>query len=299
MLAGSFSFTLMAEFAHVLTRECDWQIVTAARAALVALCAGLIAYFAKAKLVFLRPWRLWVRSVAGSCSMICTFFAFATLPAADVLTLTNTFPIWVAVLSWPLYGKPPGWKMLAAMLIGIVGVGLVEQPHLQAGNVGVFSALAAAFFTSVAMLGLHSLGNIDPRAIVFHFSSVATIITLGAYFLIPRTHELIGGSGYVAAKMAGMALTATIGQIFLTIAFRSGAPAKVSVIGLTQIVMALGFDACLWDRQINGLAILGTLLVIAPTAWLMTRADSIDELEPVDIERANRPTPQLPETLRP
>src|SRR5258707_193050 len=78
-----------------------------------------------ARLVFW-PWRLWVRSVAGSCSMVCTFFAFAKLPAADVLTLTNTFPIWVAVLSWPLYGRPPGGKMLLAIGVGVLGVVLVE-----------------------------------------------------------------------------------------------------------------------------------------------------------------------------
>ncbi|MDB5313575.1 MAG: EamA-like transporter family protein [Gemmataceae bacterium] len=275
MLAGSFSFTLMAELAHVLTRACDWQLVAVARAGLVAVFAGVIAYLAGAKLVFLRPWRLWVRSVTGSCSMVGTFYAFAKLPAADVLTLTNTVPIWIAVLSWPLYGKPPGWKMVAAILTGVAGVVLVEQPHLEAGNPGVFAALAAAVFTAVAMLGLHSLRTIDPRAIVVHFSAVATVVCLGAFLLIPRTHELAAGAGgYVPLQLVGMAATATVGQIFLTLAFGSGSPSKVSVVGLTQIVMALGFDAWLWDREVDGVTLLGTLLVIAPTAWLLTRSTS-------------------------
>src|SRR6478735_7245392 len=94
MLCGSFSFTLMAELAHVLTRACDWQTVTVYRAGLVAVFAGFVAYLAGAKLVFWRPWRLWVRSVAGSLSMLCTFYSFGKLPVADVVTLTNTFPIW-------------------------------------------------------------------------------------------------------------------------------------------------------------------------------------------------------------
>ena len=111
MLCGSFSFTLMAELAYVLTRQCDWQAVAIARAGLVAALAGLMAYLAGAKLVFLRPKRLWIRSISGSCSMVCTFYAFSKLPVADVLTLTNTFPIWVALIAWPLYGTPPSWKM--------------------------------------------------------------------------------------------------------------------------------------------------------------------------------------------
>jgi drug/metabolite transporter (DMT)-like permease len=275
MLSGSFAFTLMAQFAYVLTRQCDWQLVACARAGLVAVFAAIIAAAAGAKLVFW-PWRLWVRSVAGSCSMVCTFYAFATLPVTDVLTLTNTFPIWVAVLSWPLYGKPPGAKVVTAILVGVVGVVLVEQPHLESGNPdllwGVFSALVAALLTAVAMLGLHSLKGIDPRAIVVHFSAVATVVCLTAYCIGPVKHDLAGAAEPdVLLKLTGMAVTATIGQLCLTLAFGSGAPAQVSVVGLSQIVMALGFDACLWGREVDAVALLGTTLVIAPTAWLLTR----------------------------
>lgn len=279
MLAGSFSFTLMAELAHVLTRSCDWQAVAIARAGLVAVFAGLMAWAAGSRLVFLRPWRLWVRSIAGSCSMVFTFYAFAHLPTADVLTLTNTFPIWVALISWPLYGKPPGLKMVIAILVGVLGVILVEQPHLEAGNLGVFAALAAAVFTAVAMLGLHSLADIDPRAIVVHFSSVAAVVCSGAY-LIGRLAGTLSHdpAGLVEPRsllmFTGMALTATVGQILLTLAFGNGSPSKVAVVGLTQIVMALAFDAWLWDREVNAITLVGTFLVIAPTAWLLTQPPS-------------------------
>ena len=81
MLCGSFSFTLMVELAHHLTQvsgRCDWQTVAVFRAGLVAIIAGVMARVAGAKLVFW-PWRLWVRSLAGSLSMVCTFYSFAKL----------------------------------------------------------------------------------------------------------------------------------------------------------------------------------------------------------------------------
>ena len=204
--------------------------------------------------------------------MVCTFYAFSQLPVADVVTLTNTFPIWVAVLSWPLYGHYPGSKMIVAILIGVAGVALVEQPHFESGNLGVLSALAAALFTAVAMLGLHSLGDLDPRAIVVHFSAVATVFCFGAFLVGPRTHDTARVFELtVMWKLAAMGLTALVGQIFLTMAFAAGAPAKVSVVGLTQIVFALGFDVLLFDHGMNAITIAGTVLVIAPTAWLLTR----------------------------
>jgi drug/metabolite transporter (DMT)-like permease len=272
MLCGSFSFTLMAELAHVLTLHCDWQTVAVFRAGLVALFAVVLARVVGAKLVFW-PWRLWVRSVAGSCSMVCTFYAFGKLPASDVVTLTNTFPIWVTILSWPLYGHLPGAKMIVAILVGVTGVALVEQPHVAAGNLGVVSALAAACFTAVAMLGLHSLSDLDPRAIVVHFSSVATVFCAGALFLAPRSHDPAAIlDRVVLGELLAMGGTALVGQLFLTIAFANGAPAKVSVVGLMQIVFALGFDVWLFERPVNAATLVGTALVIAPTAWLLTRS---------------------------
>jgi drug/metabolite transporter (DMT)-like permease len=272
MLCGSFSFTLMAELAHVLTRECDWQTVAVFRAGLVALFAAVLARVVRARLVFW-PWRLWVRSLAGSCSMLCTFYAFGKLPTADVVTLTNTFPIWVAILSWPLYGQWPGGRLLLAIAIGVTGVVLVEQPHLETGNVGVVAALAAAAFTAVAMLGLHSLSGLDSRAIVVHFSAVATVFCVAAWLVGPRTHALAASlEPAIFWKLVAMGGTALIGQLFLTIAFANGAPAQVSVVGLTQIVFALLFDSWLFDRPINTLTLVGTGLVMAPTAWVLTRS---------------------------
>lgn len=271
MLCGSFSFSLMAELAHVLTRTTDWQTVAVFRAGLVAVFVAAVARAAGVKLV-LWPWRLWVRSVAGSCSMVCTFYAFGQLPAADVVTLTNTFPLWVTVLVWPLYGHWPGGRMLVAILVGVAGVVLVEQPHLEAGNLGVPAALAAALFTAVAMLGLHSLKGIAPKAVVFHFSAVATVFCLAAYFIGPRHHATAGVlDAGVAGRLLAMGVAALVGQIFLTLAFSRGAPAKVSVVGLTQIVFTLAFDVWLFDRRVDAVTLAGTLLVIAPTAWLLTR----------------------------
>jgi drug/metabolite transporter (DMT)-like permease len=274
MLCGSFSFTLMAVLVHVLlhiNKTCDWQIVAVFRAGIVAVLAAVLALASGGKLVFW-PWRLWVRSVSGSASMLCTFYAFDKLPVADVVTLTNTFPIWVALLSWPLYGHSPGLKVLGAVFVGVLGVALVEQPHFATGNLGVPSALAAAAFTAVAMLGLHSLSNIDPLAVVAHFSAVATVFCAVAAVVTPLDYSPTAVfDPWVALKLLGMGLSALIGQLFLTLAFSRGAPAKVSVVGLTQIVFALAFGVALFDHKVNELTLLGTVLVIAPTAWLLTR----------------------------
>ena len=65
--------------------------------------AAILAMAAGKRLVFFRPRKLWMRSIAGSISLVCGFYAMTHYPVSEVLTLTNMFPLWVAVLSLPLF----------------------------------------------------------------------------------------------------------------------------------------------------------------------------------------------------
>src|SRR4051812_23700649 len=108
MLAGSFFFSLMVAMAHGARAHCDWQVVAACRAGVAFLLALMLAWQGGVRLVWVRPPILWLRSLSGSISMVCTFYALTRdMPMADVVTLTNTFPLWVALLSWPLLGELP------------------------------------------------------------------------------------------------------------------------------------------------------------------------------------------------
>lgn len=271
MLVGSLAFSVMATLAHALGGRCDWEVVATVRAALALVFATALAVDAGVRLVVWRPRILWIRSIAGTVSLMCTFYALPRLPISDVLTLTNMFPVWVALLSWPLLGAAPTKNAWIAIAVGICGVVLVAQPHFaQARPLPALVALTASFSTAVAMLGLHRLQHIDPRAIVAHFSGVSLAACLVLLALDPA--ESLASSRFEAATLAmlaGVGVCATIGQLFLTKAFAAGPPARVSVVALTQVVFAIIFDALIWKRTFGPLSLVGMALVMAPTAWLL------------------------------
>src|SRR5262249_5060799 len=128
MLAGCGSFAVMSALAHEAGERCSWQTVAVFRAVLVLLFVGPVSRASGPRLVFLRPRKLWLRSIAGSCSLVMTFYALSNLPASTVVTLTNTFPIWVAVLSWPVLGVLPSGRVWLAVLCGVGGVYLIQMP---------------------------------------------------------------------------------------------------------------------------------------------------------------------------
>jgi drug/metabolite transporter (DMT)-like permease len=279
MLVGSFCFAWMGAAAHALRARCDWQVVALARSTLPLVFGASLALLAGARLVLFSPRILWVRSIAGSISLVCTFFALTVLPPSHVFTLSSSFPIWVALLSWPLYGERPSLQVWLSVAGSVLGVAVLEM-SLPATDVeattfprwlAVVSTLIAAFSTAVAMLGLHRLRHIHPWAIVAHFSGVALFFSLASFAFgasapppshsHPQTNTLL--------LLLAVGTTATVGQLFLTKAFTAGPPAKISVVNLTQVVFALLIDVLFWDRRFNALTLAGMALVLAPTAWLM------------------------------
>jgi len=267
MLCGSLSFACMGTLAHAL-RDHPWQVILVLRALLPLVFAMALALAAGVPLVFLRPWSLWLRSISGSLSMVCMFYAFPRLPVSDVFALNNMFPIWVALLAWPVLNQRPTAAVWLAVVSSVAGVALIQQVHIAEGNFAALVAFASSFLTAVAFIGLHRLQGIDARAIVAHFSGVALVICSIALLLsdAPLPSEFATPS---LLLLLGVGVTATIGQLFLTKAFAAGAPAKVSVVGLTQIVFSMILDGLLFERSYSWETLLGFALVVIPTAWMM------------------------------
>lgn len=285
MLVGQFAFAIMATLAHALKDYCGWQVIAVGRSTIPMVLVGLLAWWAHVPLIIFGSRSLWIRSIAGSISLVCTFFAFTRMPISDVLTITNLFPVWIALLSWPLLGVRPSSTTWLAIVSGVAGVVLIQQPHIAQGNLASFAALASSFCSAVAMLGLHRLHGMDTRAIVFHFSLVSLFFSTSAMLFIQGTPppSVPGHWGNIpwqwmaAPMLLGVGVSATVGQVCLTKAFTLGDPAKVAVVGLTQVGFGVLIDAVLWSRSFSLPTILGMILILTPTAWLMLRGGASAE----------------------
>src|SRR5262249_34778712 len=110
MLASSLAFALMAALTRALGPDCHWSVIATARALGVLVLAVLAARALGVPLILWRPRSIWLRSIAGTVSLLCNFFAMTRLPLADSVTLLNLYPLWIAVLSWVWLRQPPSIK---------------------------------------------------------------------------------------------------------------------------------------------------------------------------------------------
>jgi drug/metabolite transporter (DMT)-like permease len=291
MLCGCGWFSAMALLTSGLGADkIAWQTLATVRSGVAFALATLVALALGVKLVAIGPRALWLRSIAGSCSMLSTFYALANLHASEVLTLTNTFPVWVALLSWPLVGEKPSGGVWIAVVVAVCGVALAVYPResdpaaAEAFRLApALSAVAASLFTAFAMLGLNRLKAIAPMAVVVHFSAVSTLFCAAAFLIFPlRAGPDPFASTAMTARLFGIGVTAMVGQVFLTLAFSRGTATKIAVVGLSQVAMVMGVEAAFGWKSFTPMNLLGTLLILGPTAWLMTR------------ERTSRKPPQEP-----
>lgn len=273
MLTGAMFFSGMAILTKALDDSLPWQTIALVRTGLALVFATGMTYFAGARFVFFRPATLWIRSIAGSCSLVLTFYAITHCESlSEVVVLSQMFPVWVALLSWPVLGTIPSWDVWVAIGCGLAGVIVIQQPSIVRGDTALLAAAAGSFTTSIAMLGLHRLKHLDPRSIVAHFSAVSVLFCLVALVVFPQTtsHAALVDPG-VLTMLLGVGVTATLGQLFLTKAFAAGSPAKVSVVSLSQVGITAAADL-LSNRQLTLNTVIGMVLIVLPTAWLLIRS---------------------------
>jgi drug/metabolite transporter (DMT)-like permease len=271
MLTSCFAFSWMAIVANLAGTGCPWQIIALVRALVPLVLMTAWARYDGARLVFWGPPALWMRSIAGSCSLVGSFYTLTHMPPAEANCLANTFPIWVAFLSWPLLGDFPSRAVWLSAITGVSGVVLVFRPDIDGLNPTALVALAVSVFTAIAMMGLHRLKTIDPRAVVVHFSIVSAVFSAAAFVLLPTAAPARPFDWQYAGMLLTIGVTATIGQYFLTRAFTAGAPARVSVVCLTQVIFILALDVLLLGNVPDRVKLLGVLLILAPTGWIILR----------------------------
>jgi drug/metabolite transporter (DMT)-like permease len=270
VLLSSAAFSIMAALTYGLGRHgCPWQVVALARSTLALVFSVAIALAFGIRLAFWRPGALWMRSLAGSASLVCSFYALTHLRTADAITLTSTFAIWIAILAWPLEGRLPAPGVWLALACSFTGVLFIQDPQFQSSRFDIGVALVCAFFSAIAMHGLHRIKGVDHLAIVIHFGIVASITAMAALLATAGPETFHSLSGTVLLMLIGVGASATVGQVFLTKAFATGPPTKVAIVSLSQIVFALLYDSAIWGHEFSLRQLVGILCVAAPSAWLM------------------------------
>ncbi len=239
----------------------------------ITLLALLARQVAGLHLLKTRNWRSHaLRSISGTISMFCLFYALTLIPFADVIAITFTAPMFLTVLAMLFLGERIHMYRWTALAIGFVGVVTMTGPHLSfdSGNtLGVAVALAAAAFTALAMMFLRSMsggGGEHAITITFYFSLTSMLcaaLTAVAGWPMPTPQEWLV---IVAAGVLGV-----LGQLLMTASYRYAEASTIAPLDYANLLAAVLYGYFVFD-EIPGLSTwLGAPLVIASGLLILWR----------------------------
>ena len=204
------------------------------------------------------------RSIVGVISLMLWFYAIGRLPLATAMTMNYMSSVWMALFliggSVVAGGARVDGRLVAAVLVGFVGVALVLRPtagqeQLWHGLAGLMSGVLAAL-ADLEVTSRGRAGEPDYR-IVFYFS-IGGMLAGGGSML---WHGVTPHSPSGVALLLAIGVLATAAQLMMTRAYAIGSTLSNATLQYTGIVFAFGYGAWLFGEDITGSAVLGVALI--------------------------------------
>lgn len=202
-----------------------------------------------------------LRSITGFISLLFFFYAIGHLPLASAMTLNYTSALFLGLLTPFMLKESPKPVQMITLFTSFIGITLLLQPDIHhqdwlASLFGLCSGIGAAF----AYIFVKQLGNLhEPEWLtVFYFTLISTI---GAtiWMLFSEVHLPTWGD---LPTLICLGLSATLAQLALTRAYRTGKTLIVSCLGYFTPILASLIGIVFWHESLNQLAWFAIALII-------------------------------------
>lgn len=201
------------------------------------------------------------RALLGFGALLLFFYAIAHLPLATAITLNYTSPLFLALFTPLLLHEKPKKTLYVGLLIGFFGIILLLEPNFSrqdwlASSLGLLSGIGAALaYVHVKQLGK---ANEPDWRTVFYFTLVCTI-GAGAWMLFDDFHALAWQD---IPLLIGLGLSATIAQLAMTRAYRTGDTMVVASLAYVTVILASLLGAIWWQEHLSLSAYIAIGLII-------------------------------------
>lgn len=261
MLVAALGFAIMGALVKVGAQKFSSAELVFYRSIFGLVIIWLYVYSRKLPLATPVLFKQMSRALAGFIALVLFFYAIAHLPLATAITLNYTSPLFLALFTTLLLKEKPKGILLIGLLVGFIGVSLLLKPSFNradwlASGLGLMSGMGAA----IAYIHVKELGKAkepDWRT-VFYFTLMSTI-GAGAWMLIDKFHGLAWQDMPI---LLGLGLAATIGQLAMTRAYRTGDTLVVASLAYTTVVLASLFGVLWWHEHLSLEAWLAIGLII-------------------------------------
>ncbi|SCY28882.1 S-adenosylmethionine uptake transporter [Paracoccus tibetensis] len=211
----------------------------------------------------------WVilRTVCAVIAGMGGFYAFSTLPLAQVYAILFTTPLLITILSIPLLGEKVGLHRWAAVIVGLSGVLIVLRPGGQELQPGHLAAMAGAVASAMAAVIIRRLGRRERPMVLLMWPMLGNFLATGAALSL----------AYEPMALADLALTGVIatlglgGAVLVIQAYRTGEAAIVAPMQYSQILWAMAYGWFLFGEALDLPTAIGAGIIIGSGIYIVWR----------------------------
>ncbi|WMS44606.1 DMT family transporter [Acuticoccus sp. MNP-M23] len=218
------------------------------------------------------PWWVVLRSISGTTSAICAFYAFAVLPLSEAYSFIFATPLLITLFAVPLLGERIRLRRGLAILVGLVGVLIVLRPGVSAINSGHIAALCAAFCAALNAVIVRKISN-DEHVVVMVLYPMITNLLVTA-FALPFV--------YVDVKLVDLSLfgltslLVLCGMTLMVSAYSRGSAIVVAPMQYSQMIWGSLFGVILFGEWPVWQTYLGVAIIVGSGIYILKREATQD-----------------------
>ncbi len=238
---------------------------------------GTVAVFAAfARLTGVLQWNLprrdWaliaIRSAGEVAAAYFFLIALFNMPIANVTAIFQALPLAITLAGAIFLRDPVGWRRMAAILIGFLGVILIVRPGTDGFNIYAIYALAAVVSVVIRDLATRQLSRDVPSAMVSLWAGVAVTLCSG---VVAATEPWVVPSAAGAAQLLGSLIFVVAGYQFGVMAMRVGDLGFVAPFRYTGLLFALVLGFVVFAEWPDTLTLTGSAIIVATGLFTLYR----------------------------
>ena len=211
-----------------------------------------------------------LRTLAEAAGTVFFLTALFSMPIANLSAILQALPLTVTLAAALFLGESVGWRRIAAIIVGFIGVAIIIRPGVDGFTIYSIYGIAAVVAVTLRDLAARKLSSHIPSSRVALSASIG-VTTLAAVGSIIMKEVWVAPNMTEIALLAGAAVCLMIGYISAVAGMRSGEIGFVAPFRYTSLLVALILGLVLFDEWPDALTMLGAAIVVATGLFTLYR----------------------------
>lgn len=267
MTGSSVVFSVMA----VLVRAADHldaTVFSVARFLIALVCIGVAVVAGIAPLTFVNRRLLVLRGIIGGIGVMIYYASIVHIGLAKGTVIAYSYPVFAAIIGVFVLGEALNRRTVAALGLAFVGLVLmVAAEGSERWSVGWLEllALTGAVLSGGVVVIIRKLRETDSTVSIFLAQSVAGLVLV--VWPAGQVRWELGAQDW--AMLAGVGVTATVGQLLMTYAYKHLPVALGGLLGMLTPLLNVAIGALVFRETITTRNGMGMLMILAACAMLI------------------------------